>query len=159
QDHACERHRGVERPPDQLIEFVLIHLLVVSDRYARRMNEERHLPRLRPFPERKGVFRVDESAVPARRDQQSLEAERFQTALALGDMACIERIERPRPQLLFARATTAAAWSLTCLTTSLAGLREIALIPSAANGLLMIRPVMPALAQSSCWRSKSVMSW
>src|SRR5262249_51084674 len=33
QDHAGERHRGVERPPDQFIEFVLIHLLVVSDRY------------------------------------------------------------------------------------------------------------------------------
>ena len=65
----------------------------------------------------------------------------------------------PRPQLLFARATTAAVRSLTCLTTSIAGLREIALITSAANGLLMIRPVMPALAQTSCWRSKSVMSW
>src|SRR5499433_2681579 len=94
QDHACERHRGVERPPDQFIEFVLIHLLVVSDRYARRMNEERHLPRLRPFPERKGGFAVDELAVPARRDQQSLEAERSKTALALRDVACIERIER-----------------------------------------------------------------
>src|SRR5262249_60428473 len=83
QDHARERHRGIERPPDQFIEFVLIHLPVVSDRYARRMNEERHLARLRPFPERKRVFRVDESAVPARRDQQSLEAERSKAALAL----------------------------------------------------------------------------
>src|SRR6266487_3921386 len=112
QDHACERHRSVERPPYQLIEFVLIHLLVVSDRHARWMDEERHLPRLGPFPERKGGFAVDELAVPARRDQQSL-----------------------------------------------AGFLEIAVMTSAANGLLMIRPVMPALAQTSCCRSKSVMSW
>jgi hypothetical protein len=60
--------------------------------------------------------------------------------------------------LLFARATTAAVWSLMYLTTSMAGLRVIAVITSAANGLLMIRPVMPALAQTSCCSSKSVMS-
>src|SRR5215469_8608014 len=159
QDHACERHRGIERPPDQFIELVLIHLLLVSYGHARRMDEDRYLPRLRPFPEREGVFRVDELAVPARRDQQPLEAERAKTALALGDVACISGLSVPRPQLLFARATTAAVRSLTCLTTSIAGLREIAVITSAANGLLMIRPVMPALAQTSCWRSKSVMSW
>ena len=94
QDHACERHRGVERPPDQFIELVLIHLLLVSDRHARRMDEDRHLPRLRPFPERKAGFAVDELAVPARRDQQPLETERAKTALALGDVTCIERIER-----------------------------------------------------------------
>jgi len=58
------------------------------------MDEDRYLPRLRPFPEREGVFRVDELAVPARRDQQPLEAERAKTALALGDVACIEWIER-----------------------------------------------------------------
>jgi hypothetical protein len=35
----------------------------------------------------------------------------------------------------------------------------IAVITSAAKGLLMMRPVMPALAQTSCCRSKSVISW
>jgi hypothetical protein len=47
---------------------------------------------------------------------------------------------------------------LTYWTTSIADLRVIAVITSAANGLLMIRPVMPALAQTSCCSSKSVMS-
>ena len=35
QDHARERHRRVERPADQLVELVLVHLLVVADRHAR----------------------------------------------------------------------------------------------------------------------------
>jgi hypothetical protein len=61
--------------------------------------------------------------------------------------------------LLGERATTAAFWSLTCLTTSIAGFLETAAITSAANGLLMIRPVMPALAQTSCCSSKSDISW
>src|ERR1700746_3031731 len=58
------------------------------------MDEDRYLPRLRPFPERKTGFAVDELAVPARRDQQPLEVERAKTPLALGDVAWIERIER-----------------------------------------------------------------
>src|SRR5262249_47104026 len=39
QDHARERHGGVERPPYQLVELVLIHLLVVPDRDAWRMDD------------------------------------------------------------------------------------------------------------------------
>src|SRR5262249_52865513 len=50
----------------------------------------------------------------------------------------------PRPQLLFARATTAAVWSLMNFTTSIAGFCEIAVITSAANGLLMTRPGLGA---------------
>src|SRR5262245_59674124 len=94
QDHACERHGGVERPSHQLVELELVHLLVVPDRDARRMDEQGHLARLRPFPERKGVRVVDELAVPARGDQQALEAERRETALAFRDVTGIERIER-----------------------------------------------------------------
>jgi len=71
----------------------LVHLLVVPDGHARRMDEERHLVRLRPLPERKGGFAVDELTVPARRGQQPLEAEGTEATLALGDVTCVERIE------------------------------------------------------------------
>jgi hypothetical protein len=66
QDHAGER---------QLVELVLVHLPLVADRHARRMDEQRDLARLGPLPEREGVLGIDEAAVPARADQQSLEAE------------------------------------------------------------------------------------
>src|SRR5262249_45067771 len=82
QDHTRERHRGVERSSHQFIELELVHLPIVADRHARRMDEERNLAVARPFPERIGVFAVDESAMPARRDQQPLEPE-CKAALAL----------------------------------------------------------------------------
>jgi hypothetical protein len=53
QDHPRQSHCGIERPADQLIELELVHLLLVADGYARRMDEHRHLLVLRPFPERK----------------------------------------------------------------------------------------------------------
>ena len=65
QDHAGERHGGVERTPHEFVELVLIHLLVVPDRYPRRMDEDRHLPVLCPFPKRKGGLGVEEPALPA----------------------------------------------------------------------------------------------
>src|SRR5262245_32759573 len=52
-----------------------------------------------------------------------------------------------------------AIWSLTDLTMSSAGDFEAHEIASAANGVLMMRLLMPALAQTSCWRSKLYMSW
>src|SRR4030095_1382661 len=85
---------GVDRPSDELVELELVHLLVVADRHPRRMDENRHLAVLRPFPERKGIVAVDEAAVPARADQQALEAERREAALALDDVAIFERVER-----------------------------------------------------------------
>ena len=50
QDHARQRHGGVERPTDQLVELELIHLLLVPDRHPRRMDEERHLRGPAPIP-------------------------------------------------------------------------------------------------------------
>jgi len=76
QDHPRQRHRGVERPADQLVELELIHLLLVADRHAGRMDEDRHLPVLRPFPDGKRVLTVDEAAMPARADQQAFEFQR-----------------------------------------------------------------------------------
>ena len=57
------------------------------------------------------------------------------------------------------RATIAAVWSLTDLTMSSAGVFDTQLIASAGNGVLMMRPVMPALAQTACWTSNSYISW
>src|SRR6476661_10488861 len=57
------------------------------------MDEDRH-PVLRPFPKRKSGLGVEELAVPTRRDQKALEAERPEAAFPFGDMARVERIER-----------------------------------------------------------------
>ena len=90
---------------------------------------------LGPFPEREGVLAVDEAAVPARADQQALEAERREAALAFGDVVRVERIERAEAhRLLGARSTSAAIWSLTACTMSSAGAVEIAVQVSAGNG-------------------------
>src|SRR5262245_20874526 len=64
------------------------------------MNEDRHLSVLHPFPERKCVLAVEEPSVPARRDQEPLEAERPEAALALCNMALVEWIERAEPPVL-----------------------------------------------------------
>jgi hypothetical protein len=48
--------------------------------------------------------------------------------------------------------------SLTALQISSAGDFETAAITSAANGVEMMRPVTPALAQISCCSSKSPIS-
>ena len=157
EDHARERHRGVERAADHFVELVLVHLLVVADRHAHRMDEQRHLLVLRPFPERKGVLVVDEGRVPARIDEQPLEAERPHAALAFRDLALVERIDAcPGPTASQARrparAISAAIWSLPCRTTSIAGFFVMAVTISAVNGLDISRPVMPALAQTCCWR-------
>ena len=58
------------------------------------MDEDRHFPVLRPLPKRKSGLGVEELAVPTRRDQEALEAERPEAAFAFGDMARVERIER-----------------------------------------------------------------
>src|SRR5258708_36639771 len=84
-------------------------MLVASDRHARRLDEDRHLARLRPFPEREGRLAVDELAVPTRRDQQPFEAEWTEAPLALGNVARIERIERAQtPVAVRARHTRAS---------------------------------------------------
>ena len=62
------------------------------------------------------------------------------------------------PQLFGARATMPAMPSLTALQMSSDGDFEIAAITSAANGVEMMRPVTPALAQVSCCSSKSPIS-
>ena len=74
----------------------MIHLLLVSDGYARRMDEDRHIARLRPLPEREGGRAVDELPVPTRSDQQPFESERTEAPLAFGDVARIEWIERAK---------------------------------------------------------------
>ncbi len=94
QDHARQGHRRVERAAHELVELVLVHLLVMPDRHAHRMDEDGRLARLGEFPERIGVLRVDEPAVPARADEQSLEAQRPETAFGLGDLRLVERIDR-----------------------------------------------------------------
>jgi len=58
------------------------------------MDEDRHFPVLRPLPKRKSGLGVEELAVPTRRNQKALEAERPEAAFPFGDMARIERIER-----------------------------------------------------------------
>ena len=107
--------------------------------------------RLRPLPEREGGRAVEVISSPL---NPSEPRHRSPSAMWLASSG----LSVPRPQLLFARATTAAVLSLMNFTTSIAGFREIAVITSAANGLLITRPVMPALAQTSCCSSKSVMS-
>src|SRR4029453_708592 len=104
EDHARKRRGGVEGPSPKFVELVLVHLLLVPDGHAWRMDEKRHLARLRPLPERKGGFAVDELTVPAGRDQQPLEAEGTEAPLALGDVTCVERIEGAETPVAFRAA-------------------------------------------------------
>jgi len=78
---------------DQFVELVLIHLPVGADGHAHGMNEQRHLSVLRPLPESKRVLAVDELPVPARVDEQALEAERTEAPFAFDDLGRVERID------------------------------------------------------------------
>jgi hypothetical protein len=62
------------------------------------------------------------------------------------------------PQLPGARAIIPAMPSLTALQMSSDADFDMVAITSAANGVEMMRPVIPALAQVSCCNSKSPIS-
>ncbi len=82
-----------------------------------------------------------------------------EAALAFGDLVRVERVERAEPQL--PRRARDDPGDLVVDRLDDVDRRDFSTprsCTSAANGVEMMRPVMPALAQTSCCRSKSYIS-
>jgi len=101
---------------------------------------------------------VEELAVPTRRNQKAFEASGPRQRSLRGYGSHRAELSVPRPSWSLVQAPDRGVLIVDVLDDTIAGLLEIDAITSAANGLLMTRLVMPAFAQTSCWRSKSDIS-